>query len=559
MSEEFWQKLKDKPPIKEGLRMKLYHLTGHARVLGYVKTLLFTKDIEGTHASFELEAYVVRGMKVPLLLGEDFQTTYELGVKRFVTGANKVLVGQTGRVIPASSTDQVDLGFEIRQAYMTKSFIRRKTVSRVKARQRRLRIEDLPVFAAEDVLISAASVHNIKVNGQFEGRDEWVVEKVVISAEDSSILAAPTTLIQSDKPYLPIANPGVRPRYIRAGEIVGYLKDPETYWDSPNETELPKYEASAVGIKSIIEGSLRAQDLASAVEKPTPETDDMLEDDPNWGPKTMALPEDPFEGDVCDLVSLGPDIPPEILPKVKEVLWKNSAAFRIGGRLGKVEARVNIPLQPDTQPISVPMYGASPAKREVIDKQVKAWFEAEVVEPSVSPWGFPCVVTYRNGKPRLVIDYRKLNTHTIPDEFPIPRQSEIIQALSGAQVLSPFDALAGFTQLEMAKEAKEKTAFRCHLGLWQFKRMPFGLRNGPSIFRRLMQEVLSPYLWLFALVYIHRRHRRLLQQLGGTSTSPGPCPILGGPGGSWGILPSCSSDRRFPGWGFLPTKKRSEP
>lgn len=91
---------------------------------------------------------------------------------------------------------------------------------------------------------------------------------------------------------------------------------------------------------------------------------------------------------------------------------------------------------------------------------------------------------------------------TIPDEFPIPRQNEIIQTLSGSQVLSSFDALAGFTQLEMADKEKEKTAFQCHLGLYQFKRMPFGLRNSPSIFQRIMQGVLSPYLWLFALVYI---------------------------------------------------------
>jgi hypothetical protein len=100
------------------------------------------------------------------------------------------------------------------------------------------------------------------------------------------------------------------------------------------------------------------------------------------------------------------------------------------------------------------------------------------------------------------VNYRKLNERTIPDEFPIPRQSEILQALSGAQVLSSFDALAGFTQLEMADDAKEKTAFRSHCGLWQFRRMPFGLRNGPSIFQRVMQGVLALYLWLFMLVYI---------------------------------------------------------
>jgi hypothetical protein len=102
-----------------------------------------------------------------------------------------------------------------------------------------------------------------------------------------------------------------------------------------------------------------------------------------------------------------------------------------------------------------------------------------------------------------VVDYRKLNAMTILDKFPIPHQSEIIQSLLGAQVISTFYALAGFIQLEMAEEAKECTAFHCYLGLWQFKRMPFSLRNGPSVFQRLMQGVLASYLWLFTLVYIN--------------------------------------------------------
>ncbi|KAF9471033.1 hypothetical protein BDN70DRAFT_765155, partial [Pholiota conissans] len=105
--------------------------------------------------------------------------------------------------------------------------------------------------------------------------------------------------------------------------------------------------------------------------------------------------------DVTRLVNLGPDIPQEVLPRLISVLRKNSSAFGVDGHLGQVSAHVEVPLKPGTHPISVPMYGASPAKREVIDKQVKAWFEAGVIEPSSSPWGFPVVVVYRNGKPRL--------------------------------------------------------------------------------------------------------------------------------------------------------------
>jgi len=70
-----------------------------------------------------------------------------------------------------------------------------------------------------------------------------------------------------------------------------------------------------------------------------------------------------------------------------------------------------------------------------------------------------------------------------PDEFPIPRQSEILSSLLGAQVLSSLDTLSGFTQLELDPNDVEKTAFRTHRGLFQFKRMPFDLHNSPSIFQ----------------------------------------------------------------------------
>ena len=166
-----------------------------------------------------------------------------------------------------------------------------------------------------------------------------------------------------------------------------------------------------------------------------------------------------------------------------------------------------------------------------------------VIEPSMSPWSAPVVIAYRNGKPRFCIDYRKLNAVTTTDKFPIPRQSEILQSLSGAQVLSSLNALSGFTQLELDPEDVEKTAFRTHRGLFQFKRMPFGLRNGPSIFQRVMQGILSPYLWLFCLVYIddivvysksyeeHIKHLDLVLQAienAGITLSPSKCHLFYG-------------------------------
>jgi hypothetical protein len=115
----------------------------------------------------------------------------------------------------------------------------------------------------------------------------------------------------------------------------------------------------------------------------------------------------PANDDIATLVNWRPDIPEQHRTAFKEVLTRNARAFGVSGRLGHVDTKVSVPLKPDTHLISLPMYEVSPAKREVIDKQIDAWFEAKVIEPSVSPWGFPCVVVYRNGK---------LNERTVPDD-----------------------------------------------------------------------------------------------------------------------------------------------
>ncbi|KAF9471032.1 hypothetical protein BDN70DRAFT_820540, partial [Pholiota conissans] len=219
MSEDFYNSIPDLPRLKEGLRMKLYHLTGNAKVLGYVRTTLFAVATDGTVVSFELEAYVVRGMRVPLLIGEDFQTTYELGLDRFASGRTEVRVGRDSQlVIEASSALSIDLGFEIRQAYTTQSFVRSRAVRQGRAKAK-FDSKESVVTAAEDVLVQPGSVHNVRLDGPFDGSDNWIVEKIVIGTDTTDILAAPTTWVNVAHPYLPIANPSARPWYIRKGDV----------------------------------------------------------------------------------------------------------------------------------------------------------------------------------------------------------------------------------------------------------------------------------------------------------------------------------------------------
>jgi len=88
------------------------------------------------------------------------------------------------------------------------------------------------------------------------------------------------------------------------------------------------------------------------------------------------------------------------------------------------------------------------------------------------------------------------------DTYPLTRQTDILKVLTGSQWLSTFDALSGFQQLEIKEEHRPISSFRCHRGLLHYKRLPFGLRNGPLVFQRVMNKVLAPMLWLFVLVYI---------------------------------------------------------
>ena len=201
-----------------------------------------------------------------------------------------------------------------------------------------------------------------------------------------------------------------------------------------------------------------------------------------------------------EIIDVGPTLESGQRDSLYEVVERNQAAFSFDGRLGHLPSKVHITLM--MKPISMPPYHASPAKQEVIDKQLDLWLSQGVIEESKSPWGAPIIIIYCNGKPRVCIDWRKLNKAMVADQHPIPKETDILQALSSAQYLSVFDTLSGFTQMEFDEESRHKTAICTHCGLHHFKHMPFGWRNKPPEFQQAMQEILSPYLWVFTLVYI---------------------------------------------------------
>src|SRR2546421_8927059 len=89
----------------------------------------------------------------------------------------------------------------------------------------------------------------------------------------------------------------------------------------------------------------------------------------------------------------------------------------------------------------------------------------------------------KNGGFRFCIDYRKLNAVTIFDAYPMPRTDELLERFCTARWFTTIDLAAGFHQVEMKEEDKEKTAFVCSRGLYEFNVMPFGLKNALMTFQ----------------------------------------------------------------------------
>lgn len=184
---------------------------------------------------------------------------------------------------------------------------------------------------------------------------------------------------------------------IRKGDIVGYLVDPQEFFDAPSsEEEFEKLARSMQDIASIIAiSSEKAQEGThqqptssesnDAPEVPIVSKDNGVEAE-TFSPKTAELPDlttYPSEK-MEEFLDVG-TLPEHLKERAWDMLKRRQRAFGFDGRLGHHPSKVHIRTVDGQVPIPVPMYGASPAKRAVMDKQHK-WFEQDVIEPSKSPW-----------------------------------------------------------------------------------------------------------------------------------------------------------------------------
>jgi predicted aspartyl protease len=145
----------------------------------------------------------------------------------------------------------------------------------------------------------------------------------------------------------------------------------------------------------------------------------------------------------------------------------------------------------DAKPIKQKAYRCSQPENDFLERTITELEQQGIVEPSQSAWASPVVVVpKKDGGKRICVDLRKVNMATRGDSFPMPNAEDLIDDLESAKVFSTLDLLSGFHQIAMEPGDKEKTAFITKKGLYQFTRMPFGLKNAPATFQRIMEAIL---------------------------------------------------------------------
>ena len=191
--------------------------------------------------------------------------------------------------------------------------------------------------------------------------------------------------------------------------------------------------------------------------------------------------------------------------QLKKLLINNGDIFsRHNYDVGKTQlTQHEIPVQPGTTPIKVHPYRHSPEQERDIERQFKQMIDAGLVEHGRGAWSFPVVlVKKKSGEWRFCVDYRKLNSVTCKDAYPIPRIDESLDALGGSKWFTTLDLISGYWQLPLSTDAKEKSAFVTRSGLWQWTVLPFGLTSAPGNFERLMETVFHGLQWETLLIYL---------------------------------------------------------
>ncbi|MBW0500507.1 hypothetical protein O181_040222 [Austropuccinia psidii MF-1] len=209
-------------------------------------------------------------------------------------------------------------------------------------------------------------------------------------------------------------------------------------------------------------------------------------------------------------------ISPEITPEMKDELMKSLLQYREAfasdneplGAIKRHEVDIMLNVERPYSPLlRRPAYPASPRAIKALESHINELMKLGVLrkvghneELEVTT---PVITTWHHGKSRMVGDFRALNTYTIPNRYPIPRIHETLTQLSKARFITSMDVLKGFHKNVLTPHSIKLLQIISHCGIYEYVRMPFGIKNAPSHYQRMMNTIFPHELsegWL--MIYI---------------------------------------------------------
>ncbi|MBW0505242.1 hypothetical protein O181_044957 [Austropuccinia psidii MF-1] len=181
-----------------------------------------------------------------------------------------------------------------------------------------------------------------------------------------------------------------------------------------------------------------------------------------------------------------------------KMLRKNRPAFAIGEEpLGKIKGH-DIELYLDVERPYPPMlrrppYPESLETRKEIEKHINELLDMDVIRKighnEIVEITTPVLITWHDGKSRLCGDFRALNNYTKADRYPIPRIPHALDKLAKAKYITKMDCMKGFHQNGVKPNSMKLLRIICHMGIYEYTRMPFGIKNAPAHFQRMMDTI----------------------------------------------------------------------
>ncbi|MBW0491796.1 hypothetical protein O181_031511 [Austropuccinia psidii MF-1] len=141
-----------------------------------------------------------------------------------------------------------------------------------------------------------------------------------------------------------------------------------------------------------------------------------------------------------------------------------------------------------------PAYPESPRAREALEKHIQELLQLGVQRKVGHNEEFkvktPVIISFHNDKSRMVGDFRALTTYTVPDSYPIPRIQEALTQLSKSKYVTSMDSFKGFNQNVLMPKSKKLLRIITQCGIYEYLRIPFGIKNSPSYYQRMMNTIL---------------------------------------------------------------------